>query len=108
MIQTNNERDIIKEISLLQFDVFGKTIREIYKIDKNIAKEALLKVGYYHTAKKATKMSINQLNLGFGALKQVDLIFTKEVAKKLLSLKPILRLTLKKNKMFNELINNGV
>ena len=108
LIRINNERNIPKEISLLQFDVFGKTIREIYKIERKISKDILLFAGHYLIAKKATNMSVKQLNLGFGTLKQVDIIFAIEVAKKLLQLKPQLKPIFRKNKSLNELINNGV
>lgn len=110
LMQIKNERDIPKEISLFQFDVFGKTVREIYKIENNIglSKDILLFVGHYHTAKKATKMSVKQLNLGFGALRHVDLIFTIEVANKLLILKPKLKTIFRKNNSLNRLIKNGV
>ncbi len=85
-----DEKDILSEIDFLQFDVLGKTIREISKIglDPNLSKKILSHLSHYHVAKKATKMSEKQLILGFGALKQVDMTFSIFVAKELIRLKP--------------------
>ncbi len=97
LTRLSSERDILKEVSQLQFDIFGKTIREIDKIEfePDLSKRILSYVSIDHIVKKASKMSEKQLNLGFGALKKVDLILTIMIAKQLVNLKPKLKKSLR-------------
>lgn len=99
-------RDILNEIKKLKFDVFCKTMRETCKIEKQFkySQQILDNIGVYLIAKGATNMSNKQINLGFGALKQVDFNFSKKTATKLLQLKPKLSLLFKQYKGLNELI----
>jgi len=98
LIQVFEDKEILKKLSALQFDVFGKVLREVSKIELKpvLSKNILSHVSSIDTATKATKMSTKQLSLGFGALKQVDMIFSIEVAKKLILLKPNLKKSLSK------------
>lgn len=99
-----DEKNILNEIDFLQFDVLGKTIREISKIEEEpiLTKKVLTHLSHYHVAKKATKMSKKQLSLGFGALKHVDITFSSAVAKKLVQIKPNTYNTLKRIKKLIE------
>lgn len=99
-----DEKNILNEIDFLQFDVLGKTIREISKIEEEpiLTKKVLRHLSHYHVAKKATKMSKKQLSLGFGALKHVDITFSSAIAKKLVQIKPNTYNTLKRIKKLIE------
>ena len=98
------EKNILNEIDFLQFDVLGKTIREISKVEEKpiLTKKILSHLSHYHVAQKATKMSDKQLSLGFGALKHVDITFSSTVAKKLVQIKPNTYNTLKRIKKLIE------